>query len=46
MQCDRGILELVVRGALDRLAAAIDAIDIAVADILRGAVCCREWAFV
>ena len=41
------ILELVIRGALDRLAGAVDAVDIAVADILGCfGIACRKRAFV
>ena len=46
MERGDGILELVVRSALDRLAAAVDAIDIAVADILGGTVGTRKRALV
>src|SRR3546814_1954741 len=47
MERGDGILELVVRNALDSLAAAVDAIDIAVADILRApAIACRKRALV
>src|SRR3546814_6639306 len=47
MERGDGILELVVRNALGSLAAAVDAIDIAVADILRApAIACRKRALV
>src|SRR3546814_16635426 len=47
MERGDGILELVVRSALDRLAAAVDAINIAVADILRApAIACWKRALV
>src|SRR3546814_17949324 len=47
MERGDGILELVVRSALDRLAAAVDAINLAVADILRApAIACWKRGLV